>query len=104
MIHLLTLSIYVPNHAEVGNVIPSFKYPFTSNNPYLISHTHTEKRGYPMIFIMFGRSIVYNLPWFIVPLKPVIIDARGFSGLRPGIQKVLEFGDSCDGRVEGPAL
>lgn len=40
MIHLLTLSIYVPNHAEVGNVIPFFKYPFTSNNPCLISfHT-----------------------------------------------------------------
>lgn len=57
-----------------------------------------------MIFIMFSRSIVYNLPWFIIPLKPVIIDARGFSGLRPGIQKVLEFGDSCDGRVDGSAL
>lgn len=46
MIYLLTLSIYVPNHAEVGNVIPSFRYPFTSNNPYLISYAY-RKTGIP---------------------------------------------------------
>jgi hypothetical protein len=57
-----------------------------------------------MIFPMISRSIELNLPRFIIPLKPVIIDARGFSGLRPGIQKVLELGDPCDGRVDGPAL
>jgi hypothetical protein len=57
-----------------------------------------------MIFIMFSRSIVYDFPRFIIPLKPVIIDAGGFGGLRPGIQEVLEFRDSCYGRVDRPAL